>query len=401
MAGQHTVTRNAGRSMGHVRPSAREIITGGGNLYRTGLKIIDEAKKWKRGGNKPGPNQRRVVKRKNVGDVGSGHSTFNSHQIVLNESVKHRKGEKNLGFYRYEQAYGGYISGLAGLQTYTSIQTIGTPAQLCQSSTIGTSVTTNHTSILNMNPYLSNTGSAIMSTTTIPLESKFVVSEVDLNLEMTNMSAVGTLIDVYIVKAKKTGGTLMECLTCWNNTYANEAFGQPQGSAPSAVNGTAGTVGYQNQSFVGNLPNQAKLFSENWKIEAVKSVKLTAASTENIKINFKLNKVISKDIQAQYLADANVYIKGQTYHVFTVSRGMIVNDTTLLATSGEIPTYGQHKVGYILTQKWKAHAVQGNNNMVLNTNRVYNQIPYGASTANQSFMNEVDVPTTVQTATNA
>lgn len=315
------------------------------------------------------------AKTMSVEDGTNAHSGLASSVIKINHvPAKHTKG--TMGKWEYHLVQSGYISAPAGKQQGLDVYFFNTPTQLCGTTTTTPTTLINDIGLIDMNPYLTNTGSRILGSSVTPANDRFYLKGFKAEIEISNFCSVGAYVDVYLVRAKKT--IAQSPFNTWNQGYINEAFGQAVSVVPSAGSTTTGLVaGYESSVNPGAKPTDSVLFKSCYHVESVRHLELTGGSSERLSFDVFLDKVVKKDVQATYIANATPYVAGQTYGILAVSRGTLVNDITFLATTGEICTYGQIKLGYVINTHYYASAVK-NAAGRLGSNRAYVGIPSGA-----------------------
>lgn len=328
------------------------------------------------------------------------HSSVNESHIHLNLAKKHKKPHKTLGAWRLHSGYSQYVLSVAGEQTYFELAYLAQPNNLFATgltATVSPTLTTN-IGVAQMNPYLTNTGSAILASTVTPLEDRFMLRSMSLQTSMSNLSGVGCVIDLYVVTPKMTTNT--SPASAVNGGFQNEAFGQAAANQPNAGSVTAGAVaGYENLVDPHTYPMESPLFKKMYKVLNVQHIVLAGSETHIYNLNITLDKVVKKDQNFVYSTQGTNNVANQTIIVFGLIRGQVVDDTT--AGAGlDIATYGQAKVGMVTQVKYHASAVTGNAAR-LNTNRALINVPFGAALAKQTLTDVVDNPVTVAAITTA
>lgn len=400
---QHVQQYNPPRSWGKQAWDA--VGTVGRGIYnnRKGveklLKKFDKTRKeLKRSRRTPTAHNRPTKHLKGTGKVENAQAHSGWNEQYFNFYQKPKLGKlKRLGQWKYHTATSGFMTAVSGACGVAPFYYAGTPLQLCATTTLAApSIIQNNIGLMDLNPYMSNTGSRVLTTTVTPLEDRFVWQGVTMQLEMTNLSAVGALIDLYVCRAKRDQHS--DPFAQWQAGYNNEAFGQPAEVQPAAGSTTTGLVaGIDNFQAVGNHPMESSIFRACWKILAQKRISIAAAATETVHFNLHINKIVKKDLMTQFIADSTPYARGYTHVVFYVIRGQVVADQSV-SVLAETPTYGATKVAYVMDVKYRAHAVAGNSAR-LGTNRAFLPIPTNAATAAQHLLNEVDQDMSVAAAT--
>lgn len=338
-----------------------------------------------------------VKKYRGIGNSSDSHSGIQRNTIrVGNKSLKMLKGQTTCGRWVYAQTYKSILTSGAGLQGVTTLVSPVTASKCLLTSGNTYSVEQNDVALEQLNPYLTNTGSAYLPTVVTPLTDRFIIKSVALELELTSFSAVGTRMDIYICVAKKAGG--LQPIVAWNAGLAQQNQGQPIEVAPGAGTVGGGVIGYPTNTVPHVKPNEARAFRDFWKVLAVKTVEFTGNSTEILNIDIDVNRVVKMvDVRTYYNSGIN-NMPNMTYSVFAVQRGAVVADITSGVGGSETVTYGSTKVGMCLIERYTMCGVKGNSGR-LDVSANYTNIGTGTAFANQTLLNEVDVQTTVTAGT--
>jgi len=329
-----------------------------------------------------------VVKKEQKLNLDAGHSGVGKDTIKINENgpLKLLKSQSSGGIWRYEQTHRALITSISGNQTITDLCSVNTTNQCYLSTGNSYGFWQNAVALENLNPYLLPTGGPYL-TNAYPLNDRFVVKNNEINIELTNFSSVGAIIDIYILKPKKANKDFPTSI--WRNGLAMEGVGQlaATGLGPGS-GGASAQVGYQREYMVGVKPNASSQFRSYFKTCAVKNITLAPASTEILNIDILVNKVV-KEVDLMEENNTNIIYRPQTsYSIMLVVRGCLVIDNT---TSGSpTPTYGPVKIGVITLARTQCGAVKGGNANRLAVNTIIDNIPSNATNANLTLLNEVD-----------
>lgn len=340
--------------------------------------------------NHPRRHHRRHVERREShgSNTNVSHSGITTDVIRISgrSSKKHKK--KLLGSWRYLINYNSFWTSTAGLQYVGFMGSIGTKSQMFVNSGVGYNVYQSAIGLADLNPYKENTGSITIPSVVSPNNDNFMLRSAAVKIEISNMSTVGAILDIYVVTPKVANSN--DPVTIWQSTY--DGFGIASAVPPTPGYAVGPTSGSMNINIPGVLPKDSSPFNKAFKIVAVKSVKLAGEATELIDFDIMLDKMISR---SKLYATNNEYFAGQTHFFMGVLRGAIVSDNTV-ATHYPVP--GSAKIGFNTTVRYVATAVK-NNAARLNVALITDTIPAGATTANQGTLNEVDAPTTVNAST--
>lgn len=324
------------------------------------------------------------------------HSGINASNIKVGKrKLKLLKNQTTVGRWRYQQTYKGVIASAAGTQSLILPVSTLTVDKVLTSTGAAYTSTQSFTALTNLNPYLSAPVGPYLPAVATPFTDRFIVLNTALEFEFTSFSAVGAIVDVYVLTAKKT--TNGSPVAFWNQGLLQQAEGQAAATIPNTPSVT-GTVGYPSSAFVHCKPTESRLFKDFWHIDTVKTLYFTGNSTEKINIDFNVNKVIKRVDWLQYQAQSDLYIAGITQSIMLVARGAVVLDETPSITGGEQPTYGSCKIGYIVQEKYTMCGVKGNTGR-LDVSTIYDNVPSSATLANQKVLLETDFPTDVNSST--
>lgn len=274
------------------------------------------------------------------------HSSLSSSTIKIKSANKPRlnKRQKIMGTWTYQQCQSGYYVSQEGQQAMYITGAVNSLQQRVTSSGASFAYYQNDVGLQQLNPYLTNTGSAKLASIVTPLEDRFIVKGVTIDMEVTNFEPVGVFCDVYICKVKKVCNQGM--ISTIDSGLMNEAFG--------LSSTTPAVAGYGNHFAPGVKPNDSNLFKEFFKIEAVRSLEMTAGATERIHIDIELDKLVKTDDVNASIVTGNVF-DSSTYVTFIVHRGSLVFNTTT-----NLVSYGPTKIGIVSLFKYRCCAVGGN-----------------------------------------
>lgn len=363
----------------------RHVISHASRVVKKSLKKVS-----KRIYNKEKPKHRilKVIKKEPKLNLDAGHSGIGRDTFKINAGEVHLLKKQSMGgTWKYQQTHKGVLTSTPGNQGVYDLFSVGS-SQQCSINT-GTSYNgyQNEIGLKNMNPYTNTTGGNYLSAIT-PLDDRFVIKQYSVNFEMTNFSSVGTIADVYLVKAKKLGNIKPQ--QAWDS--GNQQLAEGQGAMTQPATGVfSGTVGYLVSYVVGVRPSSSPVFKSYWAVECCKTVTLAPAATEILNFDIAVNKVVKNvDLTAEAAA-GTLYRPSTTYAFMVVVRGALVLDNTQLGgVANTTPTYGPVKLGYIATAHTQCAAVKGGNANRLSVNVGYSGVPQGAANANMSLLNEVD-----------
>lgn len=341
------------------------------------------------------PRRRSAVVEQYQGNPGDSHSGLAIRTICIGDKTwpKLQKNQKAMGRWLYYQNNKILQTLPAGQQSINSVVTAGNTNKLLTSSGTGFGFDQNDTALEQVNPYLTNTGSALLPVVITPLQDMFALLKVEWDFEITNLSAVGSYVDIYIVKCKKATGS--NPVASWVAGLATNSLGLASAVYPTAGNFVAGSVGTALDSFPGAQPTESRLFSDFWSVTNKQTLTLTGNGTERINYCLNFGRVVKMTDVRQNNSNGIQYTPGN-YVMFYVARGSLVLDKTVPASP--VVTFGSPLIAIAIGERSTMCGVSGNGAR-LDTNVQFAAIAAGATTANQSLLVETDISSSVATAT--
>lgn len=233
---------------------------------------------------------------------------------------------------KYQQDHKIILNGPAGIQTVTDLCAINTVQGIVNSQGVGYAWYQANRSFVDLDPSEKITGSAYIPAGVI-LNKQYQINFNKINIEVSN-SGTGCILDIYLVKCKVN--TIRAPSQAWDKGLINEASGLAASTivAPAGVNATA--VGYPSILDVGQKPTENKFFKKFYHVEAVKSMKLNAGSTEIVNFVINHKQRIKQDEIKQFFDEGDLFCK-HTYSVLLVQRGIVGQDIT--NPVAVVPTY--------------------------------------------------------------
>lgn len=312
--------------------------------------------------------------------LAAGHSGFSADNIRVKPRTKLRKLQKLVGHWRYQQTHQWSLTSSAGTQGKKLLCTVASNAQLFTSTGSGYSEVQNATALEQMNPFKTNTGSSVLVSSATAANDRFMLRNCAVKMLVTNFSVVAAEVDIYCLTPKIL--TNQDPVTAWDNR--DDAFGLAiaGGAGPGA--GSVGTFGGNNTNIPFVHPHDNSRFRVQWRICAVKSMRLEGNSTERCNFDLTWNKVIQKN---KYVPQNFLYIPNVTYAFMAVWKGALVLDTT---TATHAPTIGSTSLGWVGVPRYVMSAVKDNAGRLDSQAMIDNLT--APVLANQSLINEVDAP---------
>lgn len=324
----------------------------------------------------------------------AGHSTAASiyAKVFRSKGKVQFKRHRLSGVWRHFQTHQNLVTGTAGNQTSFDMLFVNSIPQNYVSTGPGYAIYQAYNAYKQLNPNLATTGSGLMSPTTLPADDRYVLLGHNIDVEISNFSAVAIEFDLYVYKCIKP--STFSVYTLWGQGYSNMSFGQGQ-IVPPVPGSTAGTAGYNALNIVGSRPTESRVLKNFWKLQKVKHFMLEGNGTQKVNFHIVQNQLIRNEQTAQLSAQGNVYMPG-SYDILCVARGQVVEDVTVALAP--LSTFGSIKFGWIATVKTSLTGVPNMANR-LNSNNAAVNYSTAATTANQKIINEVDNPSTVAAVT--
>lgn len=170
------------RVLGEIGNVAGRVIPGfAQNVLRHGMRA------WKmRKQNKVPPKTKKSidhVEKVSLAAVNPTDLQFR-HITVPCAKMKHKNAIK--GLWTYQQEHDGVIATGAGLQQTATLFMVNTVSQLATSTGAGYTSLQNFTALQQLNPYLTNTGSALWGSRVTPATDKFIIKSIEIDLDLTS-----------------------------------------------------------------------------------------------------------------------------------------------------------------------------------------------------------------------
>lgn len=322
------------------------------------------------------------------------HSGISSNTIrIWRKKHRLRKNERWLGIWRYQQEHKGNIVGAAGKQSVGEWASVAAKDQLIVNTGIGYNNFQNNRSIADLNPYRNISGSGLFTAGYQPQNDRFFLQSCQMRCEFTNMSAIASIIDVYVVTPKDM--TTTNPSAAMSSGFNVDDNGIPAATFPAPGSAVTDVVGGFTADSVYVKPNDSSSFRSSWKICAVKSCKLEGGSTQLLNVDIQINKVIMEE--KLRLQPVGTFIPNVSYVLLVVARGSIVRDETAGPTNGP-PTFGSPNFAWVVTARTNARAVAGNAgrlNASILSHRVTADVAIGA----QALLDVNDLPVTAASVT--
>lgn len=278
-------------------------------------------------------------------------------RVHLHDYPKLGTSQKWAGTWTYTQTHQHHLTSNPGRQGITVIASGVTKEQCVTSTGPAYTVYQNNTCLEQLNPNLTNTGSAFLGSVVTPLNDRFFVHNGDVEINLTNFSGGSTLCELYLVTAKKANSS--DPVGHWNQGYIDDGYGKTVFSQP-AIGSTGGQVtGSGNAGFVGCTPTETSLFRSMWKVHHRHKFEIAGGASYQHSIHIDINKIIKKNDLAQL---AGTWITGTSYSIFLVHRGVVGLDTpdTGPTIANTYPIFIPTELGVVVNVKTRCQAIAGN-----------------------------------------
>lgn len=225
------------------------------------------------------------------------------------------------------------------------------------------------------------TGSALFATQS-PANDMILVKEVIVNMMVTNLSTVSTVIELFFVEAKRDSSA--EPLTVWNAGAVTEGLGNVQHVSPAVgIYGTGATSGYEISTDWKGKPTAFRNFNTFWKTRAVKKILLASAASHEMTVKIAVNKLVKRE---QLVTNGGDIVKGLTLDCLAIQYGQAIDDIS--STNPGIPTIAGTKCAYVQRTHWNCSTVSGGR--VVDDNIINQQIPFNATLLKQQDITMTD-----------
>jgi len=391
---KHAVARRAIKWVGRANRAynayskGRKLYAGGKKVYHRARAAVSSA--YHRVRRTPGRQKMKLS-----APLDNVHSGVNKDyaKIVLHKYPKLGSSQKMAGTWTYTQTHSGIQRSAAGRQNVVVIACGETKSQLLTSSGSTYNVYQNNVALEQLNPNLSNTGSAFLSSVVTPLNDRFFVKENFVEFNFTNLTGTAALCELYIVTAKTANAS--DPVNEWNFGYTDDGFGKSVYTQPVPGATSGGVAGSGNAGFVGSTPTETSTFRSMWKIHHRHKFELAGGSSYQHNVAVYVNKVIKKN---QVVEMSGSWVTGTSWAAFLVQRGTVAADVTNSAGTGPpyplattVATFAPSEVAYITNVKTKCQAIAGNAAR-LPVAMYSNEVPNSTNFSNVRIINTQDVP---------
>lgn len=297
----------------------------------------------------------------------------NYYKVVGNKYPKKLKLSKG-STWRYVEINQAVISWTGGQQ---AVQTIGIANSVAQQIVGGVptpSYQDSAVALFALNPSQASTGSAWLNAVAQPSNDKIFLKRLDFSVDVSNLSTLSCVYDLYLCKAKRdiaanANAYTDPCTSIWGQGLKDDGLKYHVGAGQPAPNvalvSSAGSLQY---NFMGLKPTRTKLFNQNFKVLKVHHDVLAAGATDTCKFSIAANVVNSiTRIQGQNPAitedpatwtKANVgtnYVRNGTFFLFLVIRGQPARNHTPAGASEMV--YGPGEIGVIVKKEYVVKGV--------------------------------------------
>jgi len=355
----------------------RLIETAGTLAKEASKKLIRNAfKKWK-----AKSNTKTKTKKLKTPDANDGHSAISSHRklIIINtKTPKHDKGR-----WQYNITYQGILNGGAGQQGVNHFNGIALNNQISISSGPTYNIFQTANALQQMNPYLVNTGSTLLSSR-VPRTDKFILKSVEYDLEFTNLTSGSATVEVYFITPKHPMND--DPMQSWNacNAEAGAGLSTQTFPIPGSTSAASGAQQFNNPH---TDPFENKPFRRLWKLLSKTVFQMGPAAVETFKTNIIYNKVINMDVIDKELIDGLFAHPNLGIYVLCIQRGQPVVEKVL---TSNLMTYASTQIGFISRIRYDMYPISGNAGRV-DVQVSHSNVPQGADKASQFMVDNEDV----------
>ncbi|AUM61643.1 capsid [Shanivirus waseris] len=320
------------------------------------------------------------------------HSGINVRSaVVRGRFVPNQK--KASGHINYQYTNFALVSSTAGKQNVTALAAIGTVSQLVSNVTIGTDVAyyQSRKAWLDMNPNQYNSkGVLVVNATSV--DDAIILNGATSIVDLSNTESAGVYADLYCLTCKKTVAYGPE--TCWANGLTIQAEGVTAMTYAGAGDAGGMVAGTGDVLVPESKPQSVREFNQFWKVNKVVPIRLAGGASEKIRIHWKNQKIYRRATLTDQQALNQIFLPGCNA-LMLIQRGQLVVDDTTDATTHQKVTYASTKIAVSVMNKVYLRALKdGPGHM--DFQYVYDNIPTGATAANQHIINEVDVDAAIQ-----
>jgi len=283
------------------------------------------------------------------------HTTTDGTRSVKFTVVLKRKVPKHdVGQWNYTQTHSVTLFDVAGRQAVNDAFAMGTVDQYRTSSGTAYSTLQNFTAIQQLNPYLTNTGSAILPSVITPLTDRFVVKTLTMKTTFASFTDADQTGWVYYLTPRVHGTTTPG--QAWINAalQMGHSFAATTFPGPGVVIGNSGST---SRNFPYETPLRNSSFHKQWKILKVVKIQLAAASHQVVNATFRVNKLFKNDAVSTDVIEGSRFMPGLTVFVMPVWLGQVVIDRT---AGANVPTYAETRVGLVTVNEYTCSSVSGN-----------------------------------------
>lgn len=368
--------------MGYVKrfsKTAGKIAAAAYGRYKTskrsGKKTTTRRNKKRRGGSKKkykSSNRKTAIHGEEIHGGASASSI-----VIRGRKVRGRAS----GTVRLMQNYATVFTNIAGQQGVYELAAVGTVHQVLD-----------QTSRTNPPWYESTLGYEALMVSNLSNSTvysgqnafpKFVVNSTVFDIEMTNFSANGGYIDVYIFEP------VVDCANYVFQTWINQLVQEQGGIGPEVfpvAGSTIGTPGGLTAGFPGLKPTSSRGLKSFYKCVAQREICLAAAATEKLSVVLSKNILIDQYRFLELQKGGLVFGKRSGYEIMVIQRGFAVEDKTAATHS---PTFGSMSVAYLVTAK-QSFSMMKENIASMRVSYGNSQIPSNIALANQNLINTAD-----------
>lgn len=316
-----------------------------------------------------------------------------SYKAKVRLRKKPKRSNRTLGKFKATAMFPGTIVTTAGAQGVQLLAQAGTGPQFVLSVTTPT-IGQTAMAYFDSNPSLRLSGSNVFPAGTIPDNDRIFVEGYDFRFKMTNMESIGSTVIIYVLKHKTASN--QDPQTVWGRVMASQQLAAPNGPVQVAGGTNKASVGFRNSDpgILFESPLSQRDFRAQFQCVKTHRFNFASAASEDITISVDVNKTVSREMVTDLMNSNNgTSIPGVTVTLMAVVHSQVVIDKT--GGTAHVATTGSAEIGWICSQKVRMSMLRSQSSRV-DTNRVWDNVPGGATLADQHTINENDVDQTTQ-----
>jgi len=250
------------------------------------------------------------------------------------------------GIWRYQQSHQGFADSKGGTQGVNSLFLLAAAKQVLTSTGVAYGTYENNTALQALNPYDKITGSSLHTTGFVPLNDKFFLRSIQLEIEFVNMTSINTEVELIAVKCiSNPYGS--DAITKWGMGLQNDGLGQAVISPSTSPAAGTPRVTEPGIHYPGTLA--PKFFKTLFR----QKVFISGGGNSRYEMSISANKLVDIAVNKELLT--GLFVPNQTIQFFIVQRGALGYDSV-----GDVISYLPTRLGWNATVKYAMSSVSGN-----------------------------------------